>query len=94
MRGARSPNRCTEAGLRGQMLVIDAYAPHRRREPALRSMSASSIGGEKRWNPRVAGQAENEYARIMASLDLPYPKMMDVAVRANLSCTQTAGLTG
>jgi glyoxylase-like metal-dependent hydrolase (beta-lactamase superfamily II) len=53
-----------------------------------KGMNASSIGEEKRWNPRIAGRTEEEYAQIMASLDLPYPKMMDVAVPANLSCGQ------
>ncbi|MDR5815426.1 MULTISPECIES: MBL fold metallo-hydrolase [unclassified Caballeronia] len=55
-----------------------------------KGMSASSIGEEQRWNPRIAGKTEDEYARIMASLDLPYPKMMDVAVPANLTCGQPA----
>jgi sulfur dioxygenase len=55
-----------------------------------KGMNASSIGEEKRWNPRIAGKTEDEYASIMASLDLPYPKMMDVAVPANLTCGQPA----
>ena len=47
---------------------------------------ASSIGEEKRCNPRIAGKSRDEYVEIMNSLDLPNPKMMDIAVPANLAC--------
>jgi len=50
--------------------------------------TASSIGEEKRFNPRIAGKTEAEYVQIMASLNLPHPKMMDVAIPANLACGQ------
>lgn len=46
----------------------------------------SSIGEEKRWNPRLQVKSAAEYAAIMNHLDLPSPKMMDVAVPANLRC--------
>ncbi len=46
----------------------------------------SSIGEEKRHNPRLAGKTEAEYVEIMRNLNLPNPKMMDVAVPANLAC--------
>lgn len=46
----------------------------------------SSVGEEKRWNPRLQVKTAAEYAAIMNSLDLPSPKMMDVAVPANLRC--------
>lgn len=46
----------------------------------------SSIGEERRNNPRLAGKTEAEYIDIMNNLDLPDPKMMDVAVPANLAC--------
>lgn len=51
--------------------------------------ACSSIGEEKRANPRLAGKNEAEYVEIMRSLNLPNPKMMDVAVPANLACGNT-----
>lgn len=51
--------------------------------------TASSIGEEKRHNPRLAGKSEAEYVAIMRSLKLPSPKLMDVAVPANLACGKT-----
>lgn len=50
--------------------------------------TASSIGEEKRFNPRLAGKSEAEYAEIMNSLNLPHPKLMDIAIPANLACGQ------
>ncbi|WP_414444818.1 MBL fold metallo-hydrolase [Burkholderia sp. 22PA0106] len=50
--------------------------------------NASSIGEEKRFNPRIAGKTQAQYVQIMESLNLPHPKMMDVAVPANLACGQ------
>lgn len=48
--------------------------------------TVSTIGEEKRFNPRLAGRTEDEYVEIMNNLNLPYPKLMDVAVPANLAC--------
>lgn len=45
--------------------------------------SVSTIGEEKAWNPRLQVKSAKEYAQMMQSLDLPNPKMMDVAVPAN-----------
>ena len=50
--------------------------------------TVSTIGEERRCNPRLAGKSAAEYAQIMHELDLPDPKMMDVAVPANLACGQ------
>ena len=50
--------------------------------------SCSSIGEERRWNPRLAGRSEAEYVDIMNSLDLPDPALMDIAIPANLACGQ------
>jgi glyoxylase-like metal-dependent hydrolase (beta-lactamase superfamily II)/rhodanese-related sulfurtransferase len=44
----------------------------------------STIGEEKRFNPRLQVKSAAEYADLMNSLNLPNPKMMDVAVPANL----------
>ena len=47
----------------------------------------SSIGQEKARNPRLGGdKSMDEFIAIMAALNLPNPKMMDVAVPANLEC--------
>ncbi len=51
-----------------------------------RGWTVSSIGEEKRHNPRLAGKTADEYAAIMNALDLPDPTMMDIAVPANLAC--------
>lgn len=48
--------------------------------------TASSIGEEKRFNPRLAGKSEAEYVDIMNNLNLPDPKLMDEAIPANLAC--------
>ncbi len=45
----------------------------------------SSIGAERRDNPRVAGKSLEEFKAIMAALHLPKPKRIDEAVPANLS---------
>lgn len=50
--------------------------------------TASSIGEEKRHNPRLAGKTEAEYVAIMRGLKLGNPKLMDIAVSANLACGQ------
>src|SRR5271156_4310976 len=46
--------------------------------------TVSSIGEEKRFNPRLQVRDADEYAKLMESLHLPNPKMMDVAVPANI----------
>ncbi len=46
--------------------------------------TVSSIGEEKRCNPRLQVRSIDEYVEIMSQLKLANPKMMDVAVPANL----------
>ena len=46
----------------------------------------SSIIEERRHNPRLQVTNALEYKQIMDNLNLPNPKMMDVAVPANRSC--------
>jgi sulfur dioxygenase len=46
--------------------------------------TVSTIGEEKRFNPRLRVQSVDEYVDIMNNLSLPNPKMMDVAVPANI----------
>jgi glyoxylase-like metal-dependent hydrolase (beta-lactamase superfamily II) len=51
--------------------------------------TVSTIGEEKRHNPRLQVNSEAEYVALMQSLKLADPKQMDVAVPANLSCGHT-----
>lgn len=47
--------------------------------------TASSIGEEKKLNPRIGGQAnEGDFVGYMDNLKLPHPKKLDIAVPANL----------
>lgn len=46
--------------------------------------TVSTIGEEKAHNPRLQVRSAQEYVDIMNALHLPNPKMMDVAVPANL----------
>ena len=52
--------------------------------------TVSTIGEEKRYNPRLQAQSVDAYVNIMNNLNLPSPKYMDVAVPANLACGRTA----
>jgi len=45
--------------------------------------SVSTIGEEKKFNPRLQVSSVQEYASIMDNLNLANPKMMDIAVPAN-----------
>ena len=49
-------------------------------------MTSSTIGEEKRHNPRVAGRTRAEFVAIMNGLGLPPPRKLDVAVPANRAC--------
>ena len=51
--------------------------------------TVSTIGEERAFNPRLQVSSANEYADLMAGLSLANPKMMDVAVPANLSIGQS-----
>jgi len=46
--------------------------------------TVSTIAEEKAFNPRLQVSSVEQYVGIMNNLDLPNPKMMDVAVPANL----------
>jgi len=46
--------------------------------------TVSTIGEERAFNPRLQVSSEQEYVDIMNNLNLPNPKLMDVAVPANL----------
>jgi sulfur dioxygenase len=64
-----------------EVLVYPAHDYQNRR--------VSSIGQEKRRNPRLGGSRTlAEFKAIMAGLDLPYPKFIDFAVPGNRLCGQ------
>jgi sulfur dioxygenase len=46
--------------------------------------TVSTIGEEKFFNPRLKVKSIDEYVALMNNLNLPNPKMMDVAVPANM----------
>jgi sulfur dioxygenase len=46
--------------------------------------TVSTIGEERRSNPRLQVKSVDEYAELMGNLRLANPKMMDVAVPANM----------
>ena len=47
--------------------------------------TASTIGEEKSLNPRIGGQAnENDFVGYMENMQLPHPKLLELAVPANL----------
>lgn len=46
--------------------------------------TVSTIGEERRSNPRLQVKSIDEYVDLMNNLNLPNPKMMDVAVPANM----------
>ncbi len=51
-----------------------------------KGMMVSTIGEEKRCNPRLQVTSAAEYVDIMNDLHLPKPKLFDIAVPANLQC--------
>lgn len=55
-----------------------------------RGRETSTVGEERAGNPRLgAGRSAEEFAAIMAALDLPRPKKIDIAVPANRRCGRT-----
>ncbi|WP_244932622.1 MBL fold metallo-hydrolase [Leptospira yanagawae] len=46
----------------------------------------STIGEEKKWNPRIANKSLDEFKSIMDNLNLPEPKKIHEAVPANRAC--------
>lgn len=66
-------------GLPDDVLVYPAHDYQNRQ--------VSSIGQEKRRNPRLGqGRTLEEFKTMMAGLDLPYPKFIDYAVPGNRLC--------
>ena len=48
-----------------------------------KDQSVSTIGWEKRHNARLANRSRADFVKLMGELDLPKPKLIDVAVPAN-----------
>lgn len=48
-----------------------------------KGQSVSTIGWEKSHNTRLANRSSEEFVALMAGLDLPQPKLIDIAVPAN-----------
>ncbi|MEX2240939.1 MAG: MBL fold metallo-hydrolase [Burkholderiales bacterium] len=56
-----------------------------------RGLTASSVGEEKLYNPRLAESVgEGDFVGYMEHLGLAHPKQMDAAVPANLKCGKPA----
>src|SRR5207248_2595184 len=50
-----------------------------------RGLTASSVAEERRLNPRIADRVgEGDFVGFMSNLNLPHPKLLEVAVPANL----------
>jgi sulfur dioxygenase len=57
-----------------------------------RGLTVTSVAEERRFNPRLGGDiAVGDFAGYMANLRLAHPKLLDVAVPANLRCGLPAG---
>ena len=48
-----------------------------------RGNSHSTIGEEKRWNPRIAGRTRDEYVQLMENLRLPLPDKIQEVLQPN-----------
>ena len=54
-----------------------------------RGLTVTSVGEEQQFNPRLGGDVDAaDFAGYMNNLGLPHPKLMDIAVPANLRCGQ------
>lgn len=53
-------------------------------------MTVSTIGEEKRFNPRFAGKSRDEFIALMNALQLPHPKKLAESVPANQRCGNLA----
>jgi hypothetical protein len=48
-----------------------------------KGQSVSTIGWENAHNARVAGRSRDDFVALMDGLNLPQPKLIDIAVPAN-----------
>jgi glyoxylase-like metal-dependent hydrolase (beta-lactamase superfamily II) len=64
--------------LPGETLVYPGHDYHGR--------MVSCIAQERDINPRLAGKTRAEFIRILANLNLPQPRLIDIAVPSNRMC--------
>ncbi|MCM1982227.1 MBL fold metallo-hydrolase [Lyngbya confervoides] len=55
-----------------------------------RGHTVSTIGEERQFNPRFQGKTRQDFIEFMATLNLPSPKKMAIAVPANQECGQVS----
>jgi len=67
-------------GLPDETLVFPAHD--------YRGNTQSSIGHEKRNNPRIAGRSREEYIALMASLNFPMPEKIQEVLQPNQSAIE------
>ena len=54
-----------------------------------RGLTVTSVAEERRFNPRLGGEiGESDFVGYMSNLGLPHPKLIEIAVPANLRCGQ------
>ena len=54
-----------------------------------RGLTVTSVAEERAFNPRLGGEiGEMDFVGYMQNLGLPHPKLIDIAVPANLRCGQ------
>ena len=57
-----------------------------------RGLTVTSVGEERRFNPRIGGEiGVGDFTGYLNNLRLAHPKMIDVAVPANLRCGRPEG---
>jgi sulfur dioxygenase len=57
-----------------------------------RGLTVTSVAEERAFNPRLGGDIDSaDFAGYMDHLGLPHPKLMGIAVPANLRCGQPVG---
>jgi len=57
-----------------------------------RGITVTSVAEERRFNPRLGGDVDvGDFVGYMNNLNLPHPKLMAVAVPANLRCGKPEG---
>lgn len=59
-----------------------------------KGQTESTIGRERATNSRVAGRTRDEFIAMMRNLNLPRPKLIDIAVPANQQLGLVAGRDG
>jgi sulfur dioxygenase len=67
-----------------QILVYPGHDYH--------GLTVSTIGEEKRWNPRFVEHNRDTFVKLMENLHLPYPKKLMEAVPANEQCGDAKGV--